>query len=241
VLSPRTTASHEDKTGVLALSLDWSDRVRREDPRVIVSHSDGGLTLWDFSGGTGLSLLESWSGHSHEAWIAAFNYWDQQVVFSGGDDSLLRTWDLRAGLERAVTTSRRHTMGVTSIQSSPHREHVLATGSYDENILIWDLRQPRAPLSETKVGGGVWRLKWHPHSPSHLAAASMHNGYHVLSVDDQGATTILREYREHESLAYGVDWQVPRQAALSRPSLLASCSFYDHKLTLWTTPLSPAD
>jgi len=126
-------------------------------------------------------------------------------------------------------------MGVCSIQSSPHQEHLLATGSYDESVLLWDLRQPRSPLSETRVGGGVWRVKWHPHLPGLLATASMHNGFHVIRYDEAGQGAVVQEFHEHESLGYGIDWQHSSPDQQRTSSLLASCSFYDHSLRLWTS------
>lgn len=179
-------------------------------------------------------MTDSWHAHDHEAWICAFNYWNPSIIFSGGDDARFKTWDSRIGFTSAITTSRRHTMGVCSIQSNPHREHILATGSYDETVLLWDLRQPRSPISETRVGGGVWRLKWHPTRGNHLAAASMHNGFHVLKVDESGEVQVTKHFTEHQSLAYGVDWQ---HAAKESQGLLASCSFYDHTLHLWKAEL----
>lgn len=115
-------------------------------------------------------LHSQWQAHDLfgspiEAWIAAFNCHDPNVLFSGADDATLKGWDLRTGdssFSPIFKNARAHSMGVCSIQFHPHDANLVAVGSYDEHVSLWDPRNMKAPLSLFSTGGGVWRLKWHP-------------------------------------------------------------------------------
>uniref|UniRef100_A0A671NQ04 methylated diphthine methylhydrolase n=1 Tax=Sinocyclocheilus anshuiensis TaxID=1608454 RepID=A0A671NQ04_9TELE len=197
----------EPQQGTCGLEYELSTRLGRgesSDVRVVSSDSSGSLTELSL-GEASLTAVCQWKAHDFEAWISAFSYWDTQIVYSGGDDCKLKGWDLRMGPSSPTFISKRHTMGVCSIHSNPHREHILATGSYDENVLLWDGRNMKQPLSETAVGGGVWRLKWHPSQEHLLLAACMHNDFHILHCQ-KDQVTLKTGIKLHNNLAYGADW-----------------------------------
>ncbi|XP_052814891.1 diphthine methyltransferase-like [Mya arenaria] len=237
----------------LGLSLEWNNMTGNSENtmRVVSSDSTGQIHVHQV-GESSLVALETWKAHDYEAWIAAFNQNDTQIVYTGGDDCRLKGWDLRVGTASPVFNSKRHTMGVCSIQSNPVQPHLLATGSYDEELYIWDSRQMSRPQQSVSLGGGVWRVKWEPCNASQILTATMYNGFHIINVTDN-ACDIVCHYKEHQSIAYGADWcRIPtdsagkqicddpedRQATRCQPSspthTIATCSFYDHLLKLWT-------
>lgn len=146
--------------------------------------------------------------------------------------------------------------GVTSIQSHPHIEHLLAVGryyiprslhidhltstcSYNDTVRLFDVRKPLKPLTEANVGGGAWRVKWHPHveRKHDLLVACMHDGFKVMHFNSAHQMiptedyAVVKRFDEHQSLAYGVDWSYAEDAQAD--TLIASGSFYDAKLHVW--------
>jgi diphthamide biosynthesis protein 7 len=113
---------------------------------------------------------------------------------------------------------------------------------YDAILRIFDTRSPRQPICTLDVGGGIWRVKWHPTKSSRLLIAAMHGGCCVVDFeglegvdggsDTEVRATVLKRFDGHESMAYGVDWGAPIPSR--GEDMVASCSFYDHVVHLWS-------
>ncbi|KAH9950337.1 WD-40 repeat-containing protein [Amylocystis lapponica] len=230
---------------VLCLSLDWSNRRHSATTlgNLVISQSNGSLSLARPRDDTGLAVTDSWHAHDFEPWIAAWDYGDGNVIYSGGDDLKMRAWDIRQDFSRPLFVNKRFEAGITSIQSHPYIDHIIAVGSYDSTVRLFDTRRPLTPLSQADVGGGAWRVKWHPSAKRQgdLLVACMHDGFKVVRFHPGGVDgadgaqnwwEIAQRFDKHESLAYGVDWSCA-DGGDDGSTLVASCSFYDHTIHLW--------
>lgn len=234
----------------LCLSLDWSNRRAPTNylGSLVVSLSNGNLCLLQPKDQTGLLITDTWAAHDYEPWIAAWNYWDTNIIYSGGDDLKMKAWDIRQALDKPIFVNKRFDAGITTIQSHPHVEHLVAVGSYDNSVHLFDVRKPLLTLTQADVGGGAWRVKWHPSATrkNDLLVACMHDGFKVMRFDLDGMLDrekrsnsrsnweVIKRFDFHASLAYGVDWQYAGDDDTGRvETLIASSSFYDHALHLW--------
>merc|ERR1712150_173229 len=163
-------------------------------------------------------------GWGSEVWGLALDIHNSNLVYSGGDDCLLKCHDMRSC--GATFTSKHHSMGVCCISPDTTSHHQIISGSYDETVVMWDTRSMRQPLQSCSVGGGVWRIKRDPNN-THMILAGMHSGFHVVELEK---FEIIRKYTEHKSLAYGVDWL--------GDTVAATCSFYDNLVTVWDTQIN---
>ncbi|KAI9632499.1 WD40-repeat-containing domain protein, partial [Dioszegia hungarica] len=243
----------EDTT--LCLSLDYARcPARSASPTsndLITSLSSGHLTHLTPTP-TGYVSTSSWQAHAYEPWIAAWDVWDPNRVWSGGDDCVLKVWDVRM-LEIPAGRCKDFEAGVTTIASSPYNEYLLAVGSYDANLRLFDSRSLKSPVRIIPTAGGIWRTKFHPAGDrkGDILLAGMHGGFSMVHLDksivgvsgagetvseweatgDEAGSEIIGRFEGHTSLAYGADWC--RLPPTAEGSLIISCSFYDHTMHMW--------
>lgn len=194
---------------VLIMSLSVADQ------GILTSHSDGTIAIWTHD----LSLLTKFKVADMEVWIQCWSS-DRNVVYAGSDDGLFSGWDVRdlsSASEPAPTFANRktHSAGVTAIM--PKGDQIL-TGSYDDHIRRFDRRNTQRPVQEVNLQGGVWRIvpKW----SDELLVCCMYNGAKILHDD----FSVIKEYDKHQSIVYGGD---------ACDHKLATCSFYDKKVSVW--------
>lgn len=219
----------------MCLFLDWNPLATC----ISVGLSDGSISIISLRESQ-LDICQEWKAHEFELWSTSFDIHQPQLVYTGSDDCKFSCWDLRDSPSKlAFQNSKVHKMGVCCIAKSPSDPNLVLTGSYDEHLRLWDVRSIIKPVNETSIclGGGVWRIKHHPSVPGLVLAACMHNGFAVVKTKGE-EPEVIETYSKHESLAYGADWQrgdLCRKGQNNGGSVVATCSFYDRLLRIWTT------
>ena len=130
---------------------------REANPNIAVSTQEGSLIVYEMSDERELSETfavngaHKMGGKPMPAWIVCFDPHSKTTLVSGGDDCIMKLWDLRQGTTPTIT-NKSHNAGVTSAQWHPQQEHIFATGSYDEHLRVWDNRLLRDPVSDIETG-----------------------------------------------------------------------------------------
>ncbi|XP_056648191.1 diphthine methyltransferase [Diorhabda sublineata] len=225
-----------DTSETLVLSLDWSKSVSNcNEIEIACSDSKGNIHLLELDNNI-LVLKDSWHGHDFEAWITGFYYWDTNIIFSGGDDCLFLKFDKRVG-SQPISKNKNHGAGVTSFHSNSFKEYLVASGSYDEHVRLWDVRKMKSEIDTIKMPGTLWRLKWDPFEQNKLLAACMLGGVHILNIDTNNRMDLIASYFEHKNISYGADWSYLDKDECNKfdnvgDCIIGSCSFYDHLLCI---------
>ena len=239
----------DETTPVLCLALNWDTSSASDTfTSIVSSYSNGMVAVHDVrrcdkNGSPILVERNSWYAHKlfgdtpAEVWSCCFAA-QGKIVISGGDDGKAKFWDIGA-TTRPMQILQDFEAGVTVISPHPRKEHLVVIGSYDETIAIYDVRYTSQSLIKRSepLGGGIWRMQWHPIDDDKILVAAMHGGCRVVHLnwsDDNLSFNVMKEFTEHESMAYGADWLVHNQPGNDYSlEVAASCSFYDRAAFLW--------
>lgn len=223
----------EEVSSSMCLCVDWDS----SGSSISVGRSDGWISTLALREDQ-LHIRQSWPAHEYEVWAVLFDALQSQVLYTGSDDCSFCCWDLRQNSSSSAVfrNAKSHKMGVCCVAQCPSDPNMLLTGSYDEFLRVWDMRCISRPIMENSLclGGGVWRLKYHPLIGGLVLAACMHGGFAIVKIDGE-SINILETYNKHDSLAYGADWQRGDCMEDGDKSglLVATCSFYDRLLKIW--------
>mmetsp|Transcript_9583 Transcript_9583/g.13579 ORF Transcript_9583/g.13579 Transcript_9583/m.13579 type:complete len:531 (-) Transcript_9583:854-2446(-) len=173
--SPQLILKGHDREGY---GLAWS---KLTQGRLVSGSEDQTLCLWDINGnsissGNGRQeqhAISKFLGHTDVVEDVDWHHRDPNMIGSVGDDRQIMIWDSREkNAKKAVhCVTNAHEGDINCIAFNPVNEFVLATGSADKTVALWDMRNLKSRL-QTLAGhtDQVYQLEWAPFNESILGS-----------------------------------------------------------------------
>ncbi|EFP01202.1 hypothetical protein CRE_24393 [Caenorhabditis remanei] len=171
-------------------------------------------------------IVSSWLAHSLpyvpgegcEVWSCAVTK-DAQTVVTGGEDGSMKLWDARSRTQ--IAQSKMFGAGVVFVDFPTNSSEEILTGSYDENIRVFDRRNLKNVLKEKKasLSGGVWNIE---QNASTYCISCMYGGYTILNSE---SLDVVHQNRDvGTNLLYG--------ATRMTDNSVLFCTFNDYLVVL---------
>ena len=159
---------------------------------------DESIRIWDCRADPEkANMLTVSNAHDRDINVIDWNK-NEPFIASGGDDGMLKIWDLRMfDKGQPVAVFKHHTQPITSVEWHPKDFSVLASSGADNQIALWDLAIEKDPEEEIIdksdelkdippqllfIHQGMQDIKelhWHPQIPGLLVSTSQ-TGFDVF-------------------------------------------------------------
>ncbi|XP_037532818.1 glutamate-rich WD repeat-containing protein 1 [Nematolebias whitei] len=154
---------------------------------------DQSIRIWDIRAPPN-SMLSADEAHSSDVNVISWNR-SEPFLLSGGDDGLLKVWDLRQfKTGRPVANFKQHGGPITSVEWSPADSSVFAASGADDVISQWDLSVESSDVGARVEGvkdlppqllflhqgqSEIKEIHWHPQIPGAMISTAL-SGFNVF-------------------------------------------------------------
>jgi histone-binding protein RBBP4 len=159
---------------------------------LLSASDDQTVCLWDVNASPKesnvLDAKNIYSGHTAVVEDVAWHVLHDSIFGSVGDDHKLMIWDTRANQTGKPTHMvEAHSVEVNCLSFNPFSEYILATGSADRTVGLWDLRNLKLKLHTfSSHKDEIFQVQWSPHNETILASSGSDRRLHVWDLSKIG-------------------------------------------------------
>jgi peroxin-7 len=203
--------------------VDWN--LQSKDS-FITSSWDKAVKLWSPLQDRSIRTFDE---HQYNVYSAMWDPRSAQVFASASGDHTTKTWDLR--VPTSVSTLV-HPAEVLTLDWNKYQEFAYVTGCVDKAIRMWDLRNPRQPITELYGHQyAVRKVKCSPHNEKVIASVSYDRSYCLWDLSRPGDPLVERS-EHHTEFCVGLDFN------LFIEGMIATCG-WDSFVAVWKIGTDP--
>ena len=153
---------------------------------------DHTICLWDINAtpkeNKVIDAKTIFTGHTAVVEDVAWHLLHESLFGSVADDQKLMIWDTRSAAHNKPShTVDAHSAEVNCLSFNPYSEFILASGSADKTVALWDLRNLKLKLhSFESHKDEIFQVQWSPHNETILASSGTDRRLHVWDLSKIG-------------------------------------------------------
>ncbi|MGH0158926.1 UNVERIFIED_CONTAM: hypothetical protein FKN15_053654 [Acipenser sinensis] len=159
---------------------------------LLSASDDHTICLWDISAvpkeGKVVDAKTIFTGHTAVVEDVSWHLLHESLFGSVADDQKLMIWDTRSNnTSKPSHAVDAHTAEVNCLSFNPYSEFILATGSADKTVALWDLRNLKLKLhSFESHKDEIFQVQWSPHNETILASSGTDRRLNVWDLSKIG-------------------------------------------------------
>lgn len=169
--------------------LSWSPN---NEGHLLSASDDSSICLWNVDAATKesrtMDALSTFRAHSGIVEDVTWHLLHPTTFGSVADDHKLMIWDTRSdNTSKPVHVVEAHSAEVNCLSFNPYSEYILATGSADKTVGLWDIRNLKVKLhSFESHKDEIFQVQWSPHNETILASSGTDRRLHVWDLSKIG-------------------------------------------------------
>ncbi|EQC35927.1 hypothetical protein SDRG_06673 [Saprolegnia diclina VS20] len=201
------------------------------DPNLLLSASqDGLIKLWDQRyKGKQINVFQQQKSESvRDVKFSPFGDTKFAAAFENGT---VEVWELGNNKKPEITFTA-HQGHILSLDWHPTQPSVIATGSRDRSVKIWDLNDVNKPKQTIALIANAGRIQWRPDCPDHIATSSSITDSSINVWDTTRPFVPLACMKGHADIVSDFQWfDTPLHGTpLSDATDNVGCGYWQHML-----------